>query len=191
MSTYATPAERADRFLDHLNAIAGGRNPRIIGIESTKPGLPNVAVAVYDHVPEPGMVTGITYGLSIVDHELWTTTRPELCLTVATRDDLWMHILGELAERLRGDCPFVFGSTIDTGGPITDETELAAFVVFPPAVLDRADYEHVEVGDGRGINIVGVYPIHPSERRFIDGHGVNEFWQLNWDPFDVTRASIV
>jgi Suppressor of fused protein (SUFU) len=102
-----------------------------------------------------------------------------------------MHVLGELAERLRGECPFVFGSTIDIGGTITDETEMTAFVVCPPAVLDPDDYEHVEVGDGRGINIVGVYPIHPSERRFIDGHGVNEFSQLNWDPFDVTRASIV
>lgn len=186
-----TPATRADLFLAHLNAVAGGRQPRVIPIASTKPGLPDVGVAVYNQVPEPGMTTGITYGLSIVDHELWTSTRPELCLTIATMDDVWMYTLGELAERLRGDCPFVFGSTIDTGGPINPECEMTAFVVCPPAVFDPKDYEHVEVGDGRGINIVGVYPIHPSERRFIDGHGLAEFWQLGWDLFDVTRASIV
>ena len=60
-----------------------------------------------------------------------------------------------------------------------------------PGVLDQDDNDAIEVGERDRINIVGVYPIHPSERRFIDGHGVNEFWQLNWDPFDVTRASIV
>lgn len=184
-------ASRGETFLAHLQAVAGGREPRLLPVASTKPGVADVTVIVYDHVPEPGMTTGITYGLSIVDHPLWRITRPELCLTVATRDDVWMHAIGELAERLRGDCAFVYGSTVDVGTPITADTDMSAFVVFAPSVLDRADYESVEVGENDRISIVGLYPVHESERRFILGHGLEEFWNLGWDMHDVTRAAMV
>lgn len=182
---------RDGRFLDHLSGIAGGLTPRVLPVASTRPGVADVTVTVFDHVPEPGMTTGITYGLSIVDHPVWTQTRPELCLTVATRDDGWMRVLGELAERLRGDCPFVYGSTLDVGRPITAETEMTAFVVFVPAVLDRADYDGIEVGPDDRVNIVGVYPVHDSERKFIVDHGLEEFWRLGWDPYDVSRSAMV
>jgi suppressor of fused protein SUFU len=182
---------RGERFLAHLNAVAGGREPRLIPIPSTRDGVADVTVIVYDHVPEPGMTTGITYGLSIVEHPLWTKTRPELCLTVATMDDLWMYVLGELAERLRGECPFVYGSTVDIGQPLNPESEMTGFVVFVPGVLDQNDYDAIEVGERDRINIVGVYPIHPSERRFIVDHGLEGFWRLGWDPYDVSRAAMV
>ena len=182
---------RAENFLDHLDSVSGGRAPRLIPVASTRPGVADVTVLVYDHVPEPGMTTGITYGLSIVDHPLWTTTRPELCLTVAARDDTWMHLVGELAERLRGDCPFVFGSTIDLGQPMGPDTDMSAFVVFVPGVLDRDDYEEIELGAGDLLSIVGVYPVHDSERRFIVDHGLEEFWRLGWDPYDVSRPAMV
>jgi Suppressor of fused protein (SUFU) len=182
---------RAQRFLDHLDAVSGGREPRFIPIESTKPGVANVTVVVYDHVPEPGMTTGITYGLSIVDHPRWTRSRPELSLTVATMDDAWMYVLGEIAERLRGDCPFVYGSTVDVGGSVDPETGLSSFVVFAPSVLNRADYERVELGLNDLVSIVGIYPIHESERRFIIDHGLEEFWRLDWDMYDVSRGPVV
>jgi hypothetical protein len=182
---------RDENFLAHLAGIAGGLTPRVLPVGSTKPGVADVTVIVYDDVPEPGMTTGITYGLSIVDHPVWTQTRPELCLTVATADAVWMQVLGELVERLRGDCPFVYGSTVDVGQPISPDTEMTAFVVFRPAVLDRADYDAIEVGDGDRVNIVGIYPIHESERTFIVDHGLEEFWRLGWDPYDVSRSAMV
>lgn len=182
---------RGQSFMSHLGGIAGGLEPRLLPVSSTKDGVADVTVVVYDHVPEPGMTTGITYGLSLVDHPLWTGTRPELCLTVATMDDVWMYVLGELAERLRGDCPFVYGSTVDIGEPINPETEMTAFVVFLPAVLDRDDYDAIELGADDMVNIVGIYPIHESERRFIVDHGLEEFWRLGWNPYDVSRAAMV
>jgi hypothetical protein len=189
----AAPRElsRAEAFLTHLSAVSGGREPRLLKIDSTRPELDPIYVVTFDDVPEPGMTTGITYGVSLVDHPLWQGARPELCLTVQSTDDAWMWALGQIGEKLRGDCPFVFGSTVDIGTPITGDTEMTSLVVFAPAVLDRDDYEQIEVGDGDVITIVGIFPIHASERRFIADHGLEEFWQLGWDMVDVTRASMV
>jgi hypothetical protein len=100
-------------------------------------------------------------------------------------------VLGEIAERLRGDCPFVYGSTVDVGASVDPETGLSSFVVFAPSVLNRADYERVELGLNDLVSIVGIYPIHESERRFIIDHGLEEFWRLDWDMYDVSRGPVV
>jgi hypothetical protein len=68
---------------------------------------------------------------------------------------------------------------------------MTAFVVFLPAVLDREDYDAIELGLDDIVNIVGIYPIHESERRFIVDHGLEEFWRLGWNPYDVSRAAMV
>lgn len=184
---------RAELFLTHLRGVSGGREPRLLRVESTRPDAGAVYVITFDDVPEPGMTTGITYGVSDVDQPRWEGANPELCLTVRSTDDAWMWALGQIAESLRGDCPFVFGSTVDIGAPITGDTDMTSLVVFAPVVLDRSDYLDIEVGDGDGdkITIVGVFPIHASERRFIVDHGLEEFWQLGWEMFDTTRGSIV
>jgi hypothetical protein len=65
-----------------------------------------------------------------------------------------------------------------------------AFLVFAPAVLDRED-ARVEVGTDHPVNIVGLYPLHRSEREFVTQHGLDSFWNLNWDPYDVTRQPAV
>jgi Suppressor of fused protein (SUFU) len=190
-STATAEFGRAQAFLTHLSTVSGGREPRLLKVDSTRPEIDPVFVVTFDDVPEPGMTTGITYGVSLVDHPLWQGARPELCLTVQSTDDAWMWALGEIAEKLRGDCPFVFGSTVEIGAPITGDTEMTSLVVFAPAVLDRDDYEGIEVGEDDKITIVGIFPIHDSERRFIVDHGLEEFWQLGWDMVDVTRASMV
>ncbi len=182
---------RAEAFLTHLSGVSGGREPRLLKVDPTQPDVDPVYVITFDDVPEPGMTTGITYGVSLVDHPLWQVARPELCLTVQSTDDAWMWALGQIGEKLRGDCPFVFGCTVDIGAPITGDTEMTSLVVFAPAVLDRDDYEDIEVGEGDKVTIVGVFPIHTSERRFISDHGLEEFWQLGWNMVDVTRASMV
>jgi hypothetical protein len=182
---------RAEAFLTHLNGVSGGREPRLLKVESTRPDAEDVYVITFDDVPEPGMTTGITYGVSVVDHAFWQGARPELCLTVHSDDDAWMWALGQIGEKLRGECPFAFGSTVDIGGPIAGGTDMTSLVVFAPAVLDREDYVDIEVGDSDRITIVGVYPIHAAERRFIVDHGLEQFWQLGWDAYDVTRACMV
>ncbi len=64
-------------------------------------------------------------------------------------------------------------------------------MVFAPAVMDRDDYLGIHVGDGDHINIAGVYPIHESERAYITSHGLEAFWKLDWDPYDVHRPPAI
>lgn len=63
------------------------------------------------------------------------------------------------------------------------------FVVFAPIALDLAD-AHVDVGDELPIHIVGMYPTYASERQLIAKHGLEAFWQKQWDPYDVTRPPV-
>lgn len=41
------------------------------------------------------------------------------------------------------------------------------------------------------VNIAGCYPIHASEREFIQENGLEAFWRgVEWDPFEVTRPPV-
>jgi hypothetical protein len=181
---------RAERFLAHLDGVSGGVEPAFYPIDSTKPGLKDVTAIAYDDLPEPGMSLVFTYGLSLADHDLWRHGRPELCISVQSRDPLWGFAIASVAENLRGDCPFRYGEIIDFGGPVTDESPLDGFVVFAPAVMER-DQMRVDVGEDRPVDIVGMYPTHRVEREFIAEHGLEAFWRREWDPYDVHRPPAV
>jgi hypothetical protein len=181
---------RAEQFFSHLDHVSGGIEPRFFPFEGSR-GLPRVTVVVYDGVPEPGMLTGITYGVSLGDHPHWRLGKPELCISVRSDDLRWPLVLGHIGETQRGDNPFHYGDTINIGERIAPDSEMTAFVIFAPAVLERADSTDIHVGETRPINICGLYPIHEAERLFIHDHGLEAFWQLGWDPCDVGRPSVV
>lgn len=185
---------RAERYLDRIVELAGGREPAgIHPIQPTRPDihLPPVAAFSYPDLPEPGLITGFTYGLSLAGHSLWTLGRPELAITVFSSDPSWPISIGLMAERLRGDCPFEYGNTINVGEPITEETHMCGFVVFAPAFPREKDDNRIEVGDDLPIGLKGCYPIFRSEMNFIERRGFEEFWKLEWDAYDVTRGPAV
>jgi hypothetical protein len=115
--------------------------------------------------------------------------RPELSICVKSQDPAWVLAISYLAERLRHDCPFSYGNTINFGEAISSDSSMDGFVVFAPIALDPAD-AHVDVGDELPIHIVGMYPTYASERRLIAEHGLEAFWQKEWDPYDVTRPPV-
>lgn len=180
----------AQRYLDHLDRLSGGIEPQFQPIESTTPGLPRVTTISYDDVPEPGHVTGFTYGLSLADHPEWQHGKTELCISVDSTDIAWPLAIGYLAESLRVECSFGYGNLLNFGQRISPESAMNAFVVFAPSVLEPDDYTGIDVGDTT-INIAGCYPIHESESDYIEEHGLEAFWQLEWDPYDVTRQPAV
>ncbi len=186
------PPTRAERYLAHLDRLTGDAEPTITGFPSSDPALPGVTVMTYRDLPEPGMLTALTYGLSLGRHPDWRHRRPELCLTLRTDDDRWALAMGALAAQLRGSCPFAYGDTIDYGGPVTEGSPLSAFVVFAPAALAREDFLGLEVGEGDVVDIAGLYPVHASERAQIREHGLEQFWTATeWDPYDVQRPPTV
>jgi hypothetical protein len=182
---------RVERFLAHLDGLTGGTEPRFLPVASTTVGLPGLTVMGYLGLPEPGMFTAVTYGVSLVSHEEWRLGKPELTITVASDDEAWGLAVGVLAEQLRGSCPFCYGDTINFGERITPESQMTAFVVFAPASLAHEDYSGIDVGDSLPINIAGCYPIHDSERQYIRENGLKAFWNLQWDPYDVRRSPAV
>lgn len=48
-----------------------------------------VSVFVYSNIPEEGMITGVTYGLSAYPHPKWTRSRPELIVAVKSLELDW------------------------------------------------------------------------------------------------------
>ena len=186
---------RVERYLAHLDGWSGGIEPTFTPIPSTKPELRGVTVIAYPDYPEPGHLVAFTYGLSLARHSDWRLGSPELCIGVRSGDRHWAMAVGFLAERLRGRCPFSYGNTIDFGEQVCAESAMTAFVVFAPALGERPDWR-VDVSPARHeghdvINIAGLYPIHEVERQYIGEHGLEAFWDLDWDCFDVTRPPAV
>ena len=183
-------ATRVERYLAHLDKLTGGMEPQFLPIDSTHPGLPKVHAITYVDLPEPGFVTALTYGLSLADHPEWRLSKPELCISVQSTEVAWGFAAGFLAERLRGECPFRYGDTVDLGEPVTPGSDLSAFLVFAPIGMDREDYLDIDVGDDKPITISGFYPIHESERTYIRENGLASFWELDWDPYDTRRPPV-
>lgn len=185
---------RAENYLADLDRLSGGVEPRFLPVESTHEGLKGVTVIAYENLPD-GVNTALTYGLSLASHPDWRHGRPELCISVSSDDDSWPYVVGHIAERLRGSCPFSYGNTINFGQAVTAESELTSFVVFAPIVLDRDDCRiDVSPAGHEGHDIIylkGIYPIHEVEQRYITDHGFEAFWALDWDPYDVTRPPAV
>ena len=182
---------RAELFLEHLDGIYGVE-PEFRMFDSYLDDAPRVTSILYRDIPEPGWVTGHTFGLSEVLHPEWRHGRPELSITVRSTDIAWALVAAEVANRLRGKCPFCYGDTINFGEPVSPESEMSAFFVFAPLILDRKQYLDVNVGcEQHPIHIAGLYPIYAEERDVIHAIGLEAFWKHpGFDPVDVNRKRI-
>jgi len=186
----STPQDRFSKFLERLDAIFQ-TEPEFFPFESRLAGAPNLACMVYRDVPEAEHITGVTYGLSEVAHPAWRSGRPELIISLQSTDVAWPLAVAEMANRLRGQCPFGYGDVIDFGGRISEESEMSAFLVFTPSILAPHASLGIDVGAEQPINIAGMYPIYESERAALAEMGLQEFWaHPNFDRYDVHRAAV-
>jgi hypothetical protein len=182
---------RVELFLAHLDSLSGGVEPQFLPIDSTRPGLNGVTAITYVGMPEPDLLTSVTYGVSLAQHAQWRLGKPELTLCVRSSDVTWARAMGWIAEQVRGECPFSYGDILDVGDRISDDSEMSAYVIFAPATMERNDFLNIDVGDDLPIHIAGCYPIHETERQFIREQGLEAFWELDWDPHDVSRPPAV
>src|SRR5712692_1545755 len=183
-----TTKSRAERFLEYVTSLSGGIEPKMHRVDSTHAGQPPITAMVFRDQPEPGMLTGVTYGLSLSEHPDWILGKPELTITVRSADIAWVLCIAIFAEESRRECPFTYGGTLNRGERIAPESDMTAFVTFAPGSLDPED-EAIDVGDGK-IYLTGCYPIYESERQFIHKHGLEAFWKLDWDLYDVRRPPV-
>jgi len=182
-----TPVEK---FMAHLDRIFQTQ-PEYFKEESETDGIAGVTSIVYKDIPEKGMITGITYGLSLGNHPDWKFGRPELIITVDSKDASWAQVARYLANSLRGNCPFSYSNTINFKEKISDESEMDAFLVFAPSILDKKDFANIDIGLGYKINIAGLYPIYASEMEYIEKNGLEKFWKhTDFDMYNVNRKRI-
>ena len=186
----STPRDRFSKFLEHLDLIFQAE-PEFFPFESKLPGAPNLACMVYRDVPEAAHITGVTYGLSEVAHPSWRFGKPELIISVQSTDTAWPLAIAEVANQLRGTCPFGYGDVIDYGRPIADESAMSAFLVFAPSILAPHVALGIDVGAEQPIQLSGMHPIYERERAVLAELGLERFWKHpDFDRYDVRRAPI-
>lgn len=175
-----------EAYLDHVDSLVGAKGTYSRITEEHE--RPHVWVVSYRDVPDPGSLTAFTYGLSSIDHPDWKEGRPELLINVDSSSRDWAIAAGSLAKRYRGLCPFSYGNTLRFGERISADSQMSAFFVFAPSVVD-ADQAQVVLPD-RKINLVQVYPIYEEEIRLVEREGVGRFFATEGIDFaDVQRMN--
>lgn len=183
-----TPVEK---YLEHLDKIFQ-REPEFFKNESVIEGVNNVTAIVYKDFPTIGYVTAVTYGLSLVEHDDWKNERAELFICVQSDSIDWGIVIGYIANHLRGKFPFTYGNTINFGEKINEESEMDAFLIFTPTILEREEFMNIDIGLDYKINLSALYPIYKSEIEVYNQIGIEAF--LNHPKFDfynVKRELIV
>ena len=175
-------------YLDALDELTDGADARRVLITETHE-RPPLWVFIYPDLLEPRSITAFTYGVSSEEHPKWKNGKPELVISVHSTDDRWAFAMGFVAKKLRGQSPFAYGDVIRFGDRVSPDSEMSAFFVFAPAVLDKAQ-RHIVLSD-RTINIAQMYPIYEDEIDLIQSAGPDAlFKNEDYDPYSVTRPSI-
>ena len=185
--------ERLARFVERLSSVLGAASE----IQEVAPRVPadgQVFVVVYADKPQPGFVTGITYGLSSLKDS--PASGRELCITMHSSDREWALVPGITVAALRGLCPFEPGMVIGYKKPYVEGSGLSSLLLgAPDARLSLG--QRIEVGFPAGrsaedsVEIVGAYPIYASERNAFHARGAEMAWGSGWDPSDPNRSSLV
>ncbi len=180
-----------EKYLNHLDDIFIVE-PKFQMFDSKNPKLNGVTSIIYENIPEKGMTTGVTYGLSLYKHPEWLDNiRGEIMITVNSPSIDWGLVVGFLANKFREKCPFCYGDTLSFGERISEDSEMDAFFVFSPSILDEDYYLNIDVGLEYKIHIAGVYPMYSSEIDTFHDIGIKEFLEnKNFDLYSVNRDRI-
>lgn len=187
---YDNAGYRLETYREYIEKIFL-QEPEIYAFRPVAPGHPRIATFVYSNVPEKEYITGITYGLSEYDNPAWVGGRPELIISVRSSDTSWGRSAGFAAARFQMDSDFAYGSILDFEQPISSDSDMQAFFLFAPAILDRSEYSNISL-DYYRINIVGMYPIYKEEILTIKNIGLEKFVKHpDYNMYEVNRKKIL
>ena len=178
----------AEIFLEYLEELFGGE-PQDIHVADAKDGGPSVSVLIWYDIPEEGYMTAVTYGLSESNHPDWKYGKPELMLSLHTKDKDWGISMAVFANSFAGEKSFTYCSVFTTDIPISKESDMCGFFVFAPSILER-EQAQVHMPDYT-VNISGMYPIYMEEVAVLEEIGLEKFWHHdNFDMYNVNRKRI-
>ena len=156
--------------------------------KSVKKKLPFIYYLVFPKTDKKQLMC-FSYGVSFATHPD-QYNKIELFLQMDSEDLAWAHVVGYLANQLRGDCPFNTGEIIRMGQYISQDSKLNAFVVINP---DHTMFPE-PINDGRkssGIQLVELLPIYEVEIKSIQKMGLPIFLnQLKTNKLNPKRKAI-
>ena len=177
----------AERFLGHLQDVFG-KEDAIHSAEASD-GLPPVSAFVYRNIPEAGMITGVTYGLSLCSLPAWKLARPEMIISVKSESIDWPLAAATFAAAFRGKKAFSYGDVFTTDLPLADDSKMDGFLIFAQSILDSA-VETVQLANYK-IHFSQFYPIYKSEVGVYESIGLKVFWHhKHFDMYDIQRRRI-
>ncbi len=167
-----------------------GEPASVAGVESDNPDLGMVLAISFRDYPQPGLLTGFTYGLSAASHPQWQDARPELVITVQSADEAWAHAVAYLAEWQRERHDFAPGSLFHYGKLVAPASAMNSFLVFEPAAKDEGMFAPIPL-EGRRIVLRMAYPLYEGEVGLIQKVGIRKFMGLpQYDFFSVDRPDL-
>ncbi|MGE3313568.1 MAG: suppressor of fused domain protein [Planctomycetaceae bacterium] len=180
------PSDR-ELYLAHLLNIFGEED-EIHEVDAADGGEP-IQIFVYKDIPEEGMITGVTYGLSLVAHPDWTASRPEMIVSVESTHIEWATAAAAFVAEFRGTKAFRFGDLFTTDVPLAPDTKMSGFLVFAQSILDD-DYGTVQLSD-YPVHFSEFYPIYPEEVAVYERIGFEAFWDHdNFDMYAIARQPV-
>ncbi|WP_170157158.1 suppressor of fused domain protein [Roseimicrobium gellanilyticum] len=166
------PGSNAELFLEYLDNTFG-KEDQILS-EQAEDGGPKIAMFVYRECPEPGMVTGVTFGLSHRAHPDWKFGRPEMVISMESESLDWPSAALGLTAYFAGKKRFCYGDVFTVDGTLTSETEMDGVLIFAQSLLDP-EAATVQLRDYRA-TLYQYYPIHSAEIPIYEKLGLEGFW---------------
>jgi hypothetical protein len=171
-------ATRLAAYLSYLDGLVGSDHV-LREIAPREPQEGRVLTIAYADAPEPGFVTGFTYGLSLAVHPDWPIEGREICITVRSSDLEWAAVPALSVAALRGFGPFNRGQVMGYKEPYVRDSRMNNILLGDPADAWRPGLIKL-VKDGLASD--------ESDRiDFILAQGSDKFWRLPWDRFDPRR----
>ena len=177
----------AEIFADHLLSVFGDEDA--IHSAPADDGGPPVSVFVYHDIPDRGMITGVTYGLSLCPLPAWKLARPEMIVSVGSELVDWPTAAASFASSFRGKKTFQYGDIFTTDVPLAADTQMNGFLVFAQSILDN-EFVSIQLADYK-VHFSQFYPIYKEEVDVYARIGLEAFWKHDgFDMYDVRRPPI-
>lgn len=178
--------EIVEKYFNHLYKIFK-TEPKYFKF-SDDDDFPPLHLLTYEYIPELGMITGITSGMSLVEPLGKGKLRKELLISVSSSDPSWALAMADIAYQHRETWRFEPGDVVRHHGKVSGESEMTSFLIWHQGVI-REDHETICFKEWH-TRIMGLFPIHDDERELIAKHGPEWLFELVDDPCDVTRKSV-
>ncbi|HYF34680.1 MAG TPA: suppressor of fused domain protein [Prosthecobacter sp.] len=167
------PKSNAELFIDFLT-VTFGEEDKIL-TEPAADGGPPISVFIYDNCPEAGMITGITYGLSVRANPAWTHSRPEMIISMESSSHTWPFAALSLTAHFASKKRFRYGDVFTVDGSLTEDTDMDAMLIFSPSILDPASAS-IQLS-GYRVHLSQYYPFYRSEFDLYERIGLEAFWK--------------